>query len=75
MIRPETKAYLDKQLFRLPKQERKDRNAERMRIASRQKKENPIAPVPDAKARIAEALRQAEQTQRNIDALNEGEDE
>jgi hypothetical protein len=32
--------------------------------------------VPDAKARIAEAIKQAEQTQRNIDALTEeGDDE
>ena len=31
--------------------------------------------VPDAKARIAEAIKQAEQTQRNIDALtDEGDD-
>ena len=56
-------------------QERHDRKINRMRDArAKHLYTNPSAPIPDAKARIAEAIAQAERTERNIEALNnEGE--
>lgn len=58
-------------------QDKRDRQIAHARAAYQKKLYvNPSPPVPDAKARIAAAIAQAEQTQRNIDALtNEGEEE
>ena len=66
--------YFDKQM-KYAKQLQRDRSVAACR-EDRKKHlyTNPSAPIPDAKARIAEAIAQAERTERNIEALNdEGE--
>jgi phosphatidylethanolamine-binding protein (PEBP) family uncharacterized protein len=77
MNKEEANEFLSRHRATTSKQDKKDRHMSTMRDA-RQKNlyANPCPPIPDAKARIAEAIAQAEQTQRNIDALdNEGEEE
>jgi hypothetical protein len=74
MGRKEVRDYFRTQRISLTTQERQDRKKKRNQ-ENRQKHlyENSNEPIPDIKARIAEAIAQAEQTQRNIDALTEGE--
>ena len=76
MNQEEARAFLSKQRFGLSKREKLDRKVARAK-EDRDKHlyTNLNLPVPNAEARIAEAIKQAEQTQRNIDALNQGEDE
>jgi hypothetical protein len=76
MNQEEARAYWSKHGFGLSKREKLDKKVGHMRDArDKHLYVNPHPPVPDAEARIAEAIKQAEQTQRNIDALNQGEDE
>lgn len=73
MSKDEARALLNKTAFTKP-QEKREREMTRMRDArAKHLYINPHAPIPNAAERIAEAIRQAEQTQRNIDALDKGE--
>jgi len=73
MSKKEAKIILDATVFVKP-QVRRDRKIGAMRDArAKHLYINPHAPIPDAMERIAEAIKQAEQTQRNIDALDKGE--
>jgi hypothetical protein len=75
MNREEARAYLSKRGFGLSKREKLDKKMSRTKEDSdKHLYKNPHPPIPNAEARIAEAIKQAEQTQRNIDALNKGED-
>ena len=68
----ETIARLNTKITLTP-QERRDRRLARLREYKKKLLTlTPSAPIPDAKARIAEAIKQAEQTQRNIDSLDQG---
>jgi hypothetical protein len=74
MNQKEAREYFSKQRFGLSKQDKLDRKVSTMRDARKKHLyNNPHAPIPDAKARIAEAIAQLEQTLRNLDALTEGE--
>lgn len=75
-MKQETRQYFATQKLSLSEQEKRDRKLSRMQNArDKHLYENLNPPVPNAEARIAEAIKQAEQTQRNIDALNQGEDQ
>tara|TARA_R110000822_G_scaffold17335_3_gene58481 strand:- start:2970 stop:3197 length:228 start_codon:yes stop_codon:yes gene_type:complete len=59
---------------RYAKQLKKDRHSAGMREATRKHLYiNPYKTVPDARARIAQAIAADERTRRNIEALTEGE--
>ena len=73
MSQDEAKIFLDANVYVKP-QAKLDRKKGAMRDArAKHLYTNPHPPIPNAEARIAEAIKQAEQTQRNIDALNQGE--
>jgi hypothetical protein len=73
LSKEEARVILDKHAFIKP-QEKRDRAQGRMRDArAKHLYINPHSPIPNAAERIAEAIKQAEQTQRNIDALDKGE--
>jgi len=74
MNQEEARAFLSKRGFGLSKREKLDKKVARAKEArDKNLYENLNPPVLNAEARIAEAIKQAEQTQRNIDALNQGE--
>ena len=76
MNQKEGREYLSKQRFGLSKQDKREKHTSYQKEArSKHLYNNPHAPIPDAKARIAEAIAQLEQTLRNLDALTEGEEE
>jgi hypothetical protein len=76
MNQEEARAFLSKHGFGQSKREKLDKKISRMQEArDKHLYTNLNPPVLNAEARIAEAIKQAEQTQRNIDALNKGEEE
>ena len=73
MTKEEARAFLDEHIFVKPQAKREKAKASMRDARAKHLYDNPHPPISNAKERIAEAIKQAEKTQRNIDALDKGE--